>query len=59
MAGTVQPFDDATLDTLYPNHGRYVSQVVGAANALKAQGFLLQSDARTIWNEAVGSGIGR
>jgi hypothetical protein len=55
----VQPFDAATLYPLYPNHGSYVSGNVGAANALKRQGFLLESDARTIINEAVGSEIGR
>jgi len=58
LSGAVLPFDQATLDSLYPNHGSYVSQVVGSANALKAQGLLLQQDAKTIKEAAEQSGIG-
>jgi hypothetical protein len=45
LAGSVTPFDEATLDMLYPNHGTYVSQVSHAVKSLKSQGLLLQSDA--------------
>jgi hypothetical protein len=45
LAGSVTPFDEATLDMLYPNHETYVSQVSHAVKSLKSQGLLLQSDA--------------
>ena len=59
LSGSVLPFDQATLDALYPNHGTYVSSVVGASNALKAQGLLLQSDAASIKKAAARSDIGK
>jgi len=52
LAGSVTALDDATLDTLYPNHGAYRSQVSQATNALKSQGLLLPSDAIKIKNRA-------
>ncbi len=58
LSGSVFPFDQATLDTLYPDHSTYQSQVVGSVNALKAQGLLLQSDAVSTITEAAQSGIG-
>ena len=58
LSGSVSPFDQATLDTLYPDHDTYQSQVVESVNALKAQGLLLQSDAVSTITEAAQSGIG-
>ena len=45
LAGSVTPFDDATLQMLYPNRGQYVSGVAQAVESLKSQGLLLQGDA--------------
>ncbi len=59
FSGAVLPFDEATLGALYPNHGSYVSQAVGSANALKAEGLLLQQDAVKLKTAAAGSGIGQ
>jgi hypothetical protein len=59
LSGAVFPFDDATLDSLYPNHGSYVSQVAGSANDLKAQGLLLQQDAVTVKQNAAQSELGQ
>jgi hypothetical protein len=58
LSGSVLAFDDETLAALYPDHGAYVSQVTGAANALKAQRLLLQSDAQKVKQAAAQSGIG-
>ena len=58
LSGAVVPFDAATLDALYPDHGTYQSQVVGSTNALKAQGLLLQQDAVRLKQAAANSGIG-
>jgi len=58
LASSVVEFDEATLDELYPNHGTYVSQVMGAINALQMQGLLLPKDAQKIRDAAVHSTIG-
>jgi hypothetical protein len=58
LSGAVEPFDQATLNALYPNHGKYVEAVAAGANGLKAQGFLLQQDAVTIKKAAAASEIG-
>jgi hypothetical protein len=57
LAGSVTPFDEATLDMLYPNRGKYRSQISHAVKSLKSQGLLLQSDAVKIKKMAQ-SGIG-
>lgn len=59
LSGAVVPFDAATLGALYPDHGSYVSQVVGSANDLKGQGLLLQQDVQTIKKAAAASEIGQ
>ena len=59
LSGAVEPFDQSTLDALYPEHSTYVEGVIAAANALKAQGLLLQQDAVTIKQAAALSEIGR
>ena len=58
LASSVTPFDDATLDALYPNHGMYTSQVAMAANALRDQGLLLNENRSTIVTTAANSTIG-
>jgi hypothetical protein len=62
LSGSVFPFDQATLDELYPNHGSYVYPVNHAANDLERAGFLLPQDAQTIRRAAshspIGCGIG-
>ncbi len=58
LASSVTPLDDPTLDTLYPNHGAYVSQVVHASNQARMDGFLLQKDRSKIVTAAAGSDIG-
>lgn len=58
LSGSVLPFDQATLDELYPNHGSYVSAVTREANELVRQRFLLHRDAAAIKLEAARSGIG-
>ncbi len=59
LSGAVVPFDQATLDTLYRNHGKYVSAVAAAAKDLKTQGLLLQRNASAIKRAAATSAIGR
>jgi hypothetical protein len=46
------PFSRSTLDSLYRNHGDYVSQVVHEANDLVKQGFWLRADAQTVKTNA-------
>jgi hypothetical protein len=59
LFGTSQPFDEETLDALYPNHGWYVSQVQQVDKRNVRDGFLLKGDAKTSWNEAAHSDIGK
>ena len=58
LASSVLPFDQATLDELYPNGGAYISQVAHAANDQRSEGFLLSKDRQKIINAAVMSGVG-
>ncbi len=46
------PFDHALLEELYGNHGRYVSQVVQAANELIQDGWVTKEDGEKIKTEA-------
>jgi len=59
LAGSVVPFDAATLDSLYRNHGTYVSGVAQSVKALKDQGLLLQRDAIKIKTAASESDFGK
>jgi len=58
LASSVEPFDQATLDQLYPTHGRYVSEVARATAALRRQGLLLPRDAFRIVRDAAKSDVG-
>ena len=51
------PFDETTLQSLYQNHGDYVSQVTRASNSLVQEGFWLQPDARDVHRQAVHSAV--
>ncbi len=46
------PFSRSTLDSLYRNHGDYISQVVRETNDLVKEGFWLQPDAQTVKTNA-------
>lgn len=45
LGGTHKPFDDETLNKLYPTHADYVNKVAAASNAMVKAGFLLRADA--------------
>ncbi len=53
------PFDQATLDRLYPTHGAYVSKVARVARRDVRDGYLLHRDAKTLVREAAASDVGR
>ena len=52
------PFDDATLEELYRNHGRYVAAVHAADRANVQAGYIVTADAGEP-QAAVHSDIGR
>lgn len=52
IAGHEVPFDQATIDALYPNHARYAHQVWDEIRELKAEGFLTDYDARQLHLDA-------
>lgn len=57
--GYTLPFDAETLATLYPNHGRYVSQVTNVTDERLRDGFILAADADRTIEEAARSTIGK
>jgi hypothetical protein len=59
LFGTHRPFDQATLDALYPNRGRYVSRVVTTDASNVRAGYLLAPDARENLRDALNSDVGR
>lgn len=59
LFGTHVPFDEATLDALYPHHGRYVAAVARADRRNVRAGFIVPADARQNLADARESGIGR
>ena len=58
LRGTHIPFDQATLDRLYPSHGAYVSAIVHSAKANERAGFLLEEDAEATKSDAASSLVG-
>jgi hypothetical protein len=58
QTGTYIPFDQATLNALYRNHGSYVSKVAHATNDNVRDGFLLEEGGETIKDEAAESSVG-
>ncbi len=59
LFGTHRPFDEATLDRLYPSHGRYVAAVVLADLRNVRDGYLLPSHALENLHDAAYSPVGR
>lgn len=59
LYGSHEPFDEAKLDALYPNHGDYVSRVVEKTRKNEKAGYIPHSDAQDTIQEAVHSAIGR
>jgi Alpha/beta hydrolase domain len=57
--GSYVPFDDATLDALYPDHQTYVSHVIAATRKNQADGFIDGADAAETIREAAQSDVGR
>jgi Alpha/beta hydrolase domain len=59
LFGTHVPFDDATLDQLYPRHGPYVGAVARTDRRNVRAGYIVPADAHQNLLDAVHSGIGR
>jgi len=58
LSGTVLPFDQETIDELYPRNKKYVAKVSGSGFHLMLRGFLLPEDFHELVDRAVDSGIG-
>ncbi|MEE2635685.1 MAG: alpha/beta hydrolase domain-containing protein, partial [Acidobacteriota bacterium] len=58
LYGTHEPFDAATIETLYPTHTAYVDAVKRVVTENLAAGYILEHDARTTIHEAERSAIG-
>lgn len=59
LYGSHEPFDEATLATLYPSHDAYVEAVTRVARQNLASGYILSYAAERTIREAENSGIGR
>jgi hypothetical protein len=59
LFGSHEPFDEATLDGLYPTHVGYVAKVLVADLRNVLNGYLLPGDALTNAREAAESEVGR
>ncbi|MGH9212068.1 MAG: alpha/beta hydrolase domain-containing protein [Acidimicrobiales bacterium] len=59
LFGTHVPFDDATLDQLYPSHGHYVLDVALADIRNVRAGYITPADARENLVAAIHSDVGR
>ncbi|MFW6091652.1 MAG: alpha/beta hydrolase domain-containing protein [Actinomycetota bacterium] len=59
LFGEHAPFDEATLDGLYRNHGEYVSTVAAVSNRNVEDGYIDRADAVANIREAASSGIGK
>jgi len=57
--GYSTPFSQATLDALYRNHGKYVSQVSNVTEANLDRGYIVEEDADATITEAAQSRIGK
>jgi hypothetical protein len=58
LFGTMLPFDQATLASLYPTHAKYVARVRRSAKRATRAGFLLPVDAEVVVAAAEASDIG-
>jgi hypothetical protein len=59
LFGSYQPFDQATLDALYHNHGAYVSRVSNVTSDNQLRGFLVEEDAAVTVQDAAQSSVGK
>jgi acetyl esterase/lipase len=59
LYGSHDPFDQATLAALYPNHADYVGKVREAVGATLEAGYILEHDAEQTVREAERSSVGR
>jgi hypothetical protein len=59
LFGSNVPFDEETLDELYPNHGSYVDPVQQVVEHNLADGYITQRDAQTTITDAAKSDIGK
>lgn len=59
LFGGFDPFDQATLESMYPNHGRYVSRMVREIARSEREGFLLREDAAEERGNAAQPGVGQ
>jgi hypothetical protein len=57
--GYTEPFDEATLRSLYSSHGKYLSQVANVTEQNQTDGFILGPDAEATVREAAQSGVGK
>jgi hypothetical protein len=57
LYGYNTPFSQATLKSLYPTHGDYVSRVAREANRLVREGFWLRPDAQEVIRQAAQSDV--
>lgn len=58
LTGQTTPFDSATLASLYPTNGAYVSAFDAATDRAVAAGFILPGDADQMKRDAAASSIG-
>jgi hypothetical protein len=59
LFGTHVPFDDATLEALYTNHGDYVSQVTQVVDGNLEDGYITQHAAQTTRADAAQAAFGQ
>ena len=59
LYGSYEPFAEATLRSLYPNHGQYVSNVAHVVEENLADGYIIDVDAIASQEEAAESSIGK
>lgn len=58
LSGSVFPFDEATLDALYPRRSSFFIDVWRSVVRLRRQGLLLPEDALTVLFDALRAGVG-
>jgi hypothetical protein len=59
LFGSFEAFSTATLEDLYPNHGKYVSQATQAALEAMRNGWVVLTDTITTIQQALQSDIGK
>ena len=57
LYGYSTPFSQATLKSLYKNHGQYVALVAQESNRLVREGFWLRPDAQEVITQAAQSDV--